>query len=174
MWQNRDANGQLMYNQPESIVHFKNIVNTGLCAFIDIDEFIIKREDFRPCRLYQRKFKSRVYYNSVYDCRDVWDIEDASKWGPKVILDMANFPIFTPGLHAHDIHFRYLDLPISQSWFNHYNHTLKTHWYLLNVQKNDHNLGPMIQNIKDTTDTTDIEKHFNSIFCQINDTGLIN
>jgi hypothetical protein len=170
MWQNRDSTGKLLYNQPESIMHFRNIVKSGLCAFIDIDEFVIPQEEFKPCRMFQKKFKSRAYYKSVHDCLETWPV-DTSDWGPKVILDMANFPHFDVNA-GHDIHFRHINLPISKTWFNHYNYTSKSHWYFLNVQKHCPCIGHIAQDIIRTQDISDFEKHFNSLFIKVENTGL--
>lgn len=170
MWQHRDSAGKLLYNQAESVVHFRDIVKDGLCAFIDMDEFIIPQEEFRPCRMLQRKFKSRIYYESVYDCLEVWPV-DTSDWGPKVILDMANFPEFNALIH--DIHCRHVNLPVSMTWFNHYNYTPTSHRYLLTAQTVDPCIGHIAQEILRTQDLSDFEKHFNSLFIKIESSGLM-
>lgn len=159
MWQNKDSRGRLLYNQAEAIVHFKNLISQGLCAFIDIDEFIIKKEEFRVCRMYQRKFKSRSFYNSVYDCRETFDI-DTSTWAPKVILDMANFPDFDT--QRHNIHFGHINVPVSQSYFNHYNHTKFCHEYM--TTRMMHQLDPH--------GTANIDLNYDTAFYSISDTGL--
>lgn len=170
MWQHRDADGKLLYNQAESIIHFSDNIKSGLCAFIDIDEFIIPQEEFRPCRMLQKKFKSRAYYKSVYDCLEYWQV-DTREWGPKVILDMANFPEFDIRA-GHDIHFRHVNLPISSTWFNHYNYTPTSHRYLLTAQREDPCIGHISQEIIRTQDLSDFEKHFNSLFVKIETSGL--
>lgn len=159
MWQNKDSNGKLLYNQAEAIVHFKNLIREGLCAFIDIDEFIIKKEEFRVCRMYQRKFKSRAFYKSVYDCRETLDV-DTSQWAPKVILDLANFPEFDE--QTHNIHFHHLDLPISLSYFNHYNHTKFCHEYMITR---------MMDQV-DPNGTANIDTNYDTAFYSTQDTGL--
>jgi hypothetical protein len=170
MWQNRDSTGKLLYDQANSIAHFRDMIKSGLCAFIDMDEFIIPQEEFRPCRMFQKKFKSRAYYDSVYDCLETWPV-DTSQWGPKVILDMANFPEFNVQ-DGHDINFRHVDLPISKNWFNHYNYTSTSHRYFLTAQKNDGCIGHIAQEIITTHDLSDFEKHFNSLFVKVENSGL--
>jgi hypothetical protein len=169
MWQNRDSTGKLLYDQANSIAHFRDNIKSGLCAFIDMDEFIIPQEEYRPCRMLQRKFKSRAYYNSVHDCLETWPV-DTSVWGPKVILDMANFPEFNINA-GHDIHFRHIDLPITPTWFNHYNYTSTTHRYMLTAQR-DSCIGYIAEEILGTTDISDFENHFNSLFIKIENSGL--
>jgi len=155
-WQNRDANGKLLYNQIESVLHFKDMVKEGLCAFIDIDEFIIKTEEFKPCTMLQRKFKSRHFYNSVYDCYEVFDT-DTTNWAQKAILDMGNFPHLDT---SHNIHFGHVDLPLSKLYFNHYNHTEAAHHYYLNHM-------PMRGN------KSHIDQDYAKIFKTITSTGLL-
>ena len=156
-WQNKNDQGKLLYNHKESVLHFKSFINDGLCAFIDIDEFIIKKEEFNVCRMYQKKFKSRHYYNSVHDCFEIFDIT-VPFWGPKVILDMANFPE-----NFVDMHFRNFNLPISKSYFNHYNYNDIAHKYFLEV------VLPLIPS--ESRPQHNLE--YSKIFSTIQDTGLI-
>jgi len=150
-WQNRDANGKLLYYQKESIIHFSQLVKKGLCAFIDIDEFIIKKENFRVSRMNQRKFKARHHYSSVHDCHEYFDV-DTTGWGTKVILDMANFPSSN---QYKNIHFVHLDLPASASYFNHYNHCESAHQWLI---MNGKNIDPDYNNIYQRLEDTELKK----------------
>jgi hypothetical protein len=155
-WQNQDSNGKLLYNQIKSVLHFKKIVKKGLCAFIDIDEFIIKTEEFKVCTMQQRKFKSRHFYNSVYDCYEVFDT-DTSNWAQKVILDMGNFP---PLNSSNNIHFTHIDLPKCGLYFNHYNHTEASHHYYLN-------------HMPQCVNKSHINQDYTKIFKTITSTGLL-
>ena len=128
-------NGKITYGQMDACVDFASKVNEGLCAFIDIDEFIIKKEDFRESRILQKKYDSRWRYKSVFDCDKTFDI-NTRNFSSKVILDMANFePDF-------DIHFGNHDLPISKSFFNHYNHNESSHKFYKWLLSNYHHIDP--------------------------------
>lgn len=127
MWQPKDSSGNLLYGQHDSLYHFSNIVDKGLCAFIDIDEFIVKKEDFFPSRMFQKKFRNRHEYDSVYDCYDACDI-DTSKMDTKVILDLADLKEILTYEKNKNIHFQSLEnLPKTQNYYNHYNHGPRTH-----------------------------------------------
>lgn len=120
--------GQITYGQMEACIDFATKVKEGLCAFIDIDEFIVKKEEFYESRILQKKYDDRWKYSSIFDCDKTFDI-DTTNWSSKAILDLSTF---TPG---DSIHFGNKDLPISKSWFNHYNHTESGHsWLLENYQ----------------------------------------
>jgi len=122
------VNGQIVYGQMEACIDFSSKVNSGLCAFIDIDEFIIKREEFRESRILQKKYDDRWKYNSVFDCDKTFEI-NTRRWASKAILDMSRFTSDT------DIHFPNHDLPMSTSFFNHYNHSRSCHEWLLSAYK---------------------------------------
>ena len=121
-WQRKDKDGNIIYNQNESMLNFAKIIKKGLCAFIDIDEYLIKNEDFFPCRLQQHKYKSRFQFKSVYDIHDRVKLKYTKNWNPKAIIDMSNFP-----KHFQDIHFRDIDLPETSNYINHYNHNEISH-----------------------------------------------
>lgn len=121
--------GRIDYDQMGACLHFKELYPNGLCAFIDIDEFIVLKEPFRESRLYQKRYDDRWNYERVLDCTKTFEI-NTQNWGSKCILEMSTF---TP---SDTIHFTDKQLPISQSWFNHYNHSEKTHEWLLNNYKN--------------------------------------
>lgn len=129
-WQRKNKDGIIEYRQEESILNFAKNIRTGLCAFIDVDEFIIKNEDFKVSRLQQHKYKSRFYYQSVYDCHERVPLVYTQDWNTKAIIDMANFP-----LDFQDIHFRNIILPETTSYFNHYNHNSISH----TAYDHDHN-----------------------------------
>jgi hypothetical protein len=130
MWQPKNKDGSILYGQYEAIYHFSNIVKSGLCAFVDIDEFIIKKEEFYPSRMFQKKFRTRHEYESVYDCYDACNI-DTSKMDTKVILDMSNIEEYLKNNSTHryqNIHFQGItNLPIAKNYYNHYNHAPFTH-----------------------------------------------
>lgn len=121
-WQKKNSNGDVIYAQNESIMHFANHIKQGLCAFIDIDEFIIKNEEFCESRLQQHKYKSRFFFNLVAECHERVPLIYTENWNPKAIIDMGNFP-----RHFEDIHFRNISLPGTTNFFNHYNHSEISH-----------------------------------------------
>jgi hypothetical protein len=123
------VNGKIGYEQMDACSHFSTIVKDGLCAFIDIDEFIVKKEEFRESRILQKKYDDRWKYNSIFDCDKTFDI-DTKKWASKAILEMSRFS------RGQNIHFEDKDLPYSKSWFNHYNHNESGHNWLLSAYKN--------------------------------------
>jgi hypothetical protein len=117
-------NGNIGYGQMEACVDFASKVTSGLCAFIDIDEFIVKKENFKESRLLQKRYDDRWKYKSIFDCDKTFDI-NTRFWASKAILDLSRFSV------SSNIHFEDKDLEISQSWFNHYNHNEKSHEWLL-------------------------------------------
>lgn len=123
-WSPIDDNGLITYGQVESMNHLSSIKDSGLVAFIDVDEFIIKREDFRPSRLLQVKYEHRNNYDMVTDISNGFAI-NTERWAPKCIVDMAEYVSPT------DIHFPGLELPLSRSFFNHYNYNEVNHNWLL-------------------------------------------
>ena len=131
------VNGDIAYDQMGACLHFKNLYPKGLCAFIDIDEFIVPQEPFRECRLLQKKYDDRWNYEKVLDCKKTFQI-DTRRWGSKCILEMETFT------KSETIHFADRVLDISKSWFNHYNHTRKGHeWLLANHKWIDKNWNPV-------------------------------
>lgn len=122
------VNGKIGYEQVAACNDFALKVRNGLCAFIDTDEFIVKKEEFRESRMFQKKYDDRWKYKSIFDCDKTFDI-DTKKWASKAILDLSRF---SPG---HNIHFEDKDLPYSKSWFNHYNYNEKNHEWLLSSYK---------------------------------------
>lgn len=129
--------GRIDYDQMGACLHFKDLYSKGLCAFVDIDEFIVPKEPFRESRLYQKKYDDRWNYERVLDCTKTFQI-DTSRWGSKCILEMSKF---TPSAN---IHFLDKSLPISESWFNHYNHSPKAHeWLVSNYTDIDATWNPV-------------------------------
>lgn len=128
--------GEISYGQMEACLDFALKIKEGLCAFIDIDEFIVKKEEFRESRILQKKYDDRWKYNSIFDCDKTFDI-DTRFWSSKAILDLSRFSV------GRDIHFEDKDLEYSKSWFNHYNHNEKGHeWLLSSYHKIDPNWIP--------------------------------
>lgn len=135
-WSPTDSNGNITYGQTNAIEHLSTIKDKGLVAFIDIDEFIVKQENFRHSRMLQAKYEDRYYYNSVFEITNGFKI-DTSKWASKCIIDMSQYT--TPS----NIHFPEIDIPISKSFFNHYNHNPLGHrWLLDNYQQIDPSWTP--------------------------------
>ena len=121
-WQRKDKHGNIMHNQNEAMINFAKNIKKGLCAFIDIDEYLIKNEDFFPCRLQQHKYKSRFMFKSIFDIKERVKLQYTKDWNPKAIIDMSNFP-----WHFQDVHFRNVDLPPTSNYINHYNHNEVSH-----------------------------------------------
>ena len=129
MWSPKNANGQIVYNYNDSIFDFLSRVDKGLCAFIDMDEFIIKKEDFYPSRMLQKKFGHREEYDSVYNCYDAADI-DTTRMDTKTILDLEELrsKIYNVKINPQMMHFDFMDnLQISANYYNHYNHNKYAH-----------------------------------------------
>lgn len=139
LWQPLNNLGQIYFDQVGAMDHYASIVTSGLTAFIDIDEFIVKREDFRESRLLQRKYDSRYHYpeKSVMNISNGFAI-DTRHWATKCILDMSRYQ------KAVDAHLGDLNLPISESFFNHYNYNSVGHsWLLENYQDLDPSWVPV-------------------------------
>lgn len=132
MWNQKNDNGLITYRYHDSLINFSNIIDNGLCAFIDMDEFIIKNEEFKESRLFQKRFAHIREYNSVYDCYDACDM-DTSKMDTKVIIDMSRFKKILNSDHGNIdpesyMHFSFLrDLPTTTNYYNHYNHNMYSH-----------------------------------------------
>jgi hypothetical protein len=153
-WQRKNKDGIIEYAQKDAILNFAKNFKSGLCAFIDVDEFIIKKESFKQCRLQQHKYKSMFYYSSVYNCHERVPLKYTKNWNPKAILDMSNFPH-----NFEDVHFRNIDLPESKNFFNHYNHNEISHTAYDHAHDKQYGL------FKDIS--------FENIFEHVKDTGLI-
>lgn len=127
LWQ-PTLNGQVVYGYTDAVIDFINRVKSGLCAFIDVDEFIVKKEEFRSSRLYQRIFKNYNYFNSIFESKEMFSLETLSGRAvhtltheySKCILDISNFSEFDK-LVPNTMHFMNFNLPLSESFFNHYN-----------------------------------------------------
>lgn len=138
-WQPKNKNGLIYGDQVNAMNHYSSIVKTGLTAFIDIDEFIVKREEFRESRLFQRKYESRFHYseNSVMNITNGFEI-DSRSWSSKCIIEMKNYQ------SPQSVHFSDLNIPESDSFFNHYNHNEFAHkWLLKNYKDFDPSWKPV-------------------------------
>jgi hypothetical protein len=124
-WSPRDTDGKVLYNQVESMNHLASKKSSGLVAFIDVDEFIIKKEDFRESRMLQVKYENRHDYESVLNISMGFDELKIPSYATKCIVDMSRYPFPV------DPHFNRIDFPISESYFNHYNHNTASHEWLL-------------------------------------------
>lgn len=144
-WQPLDKNGDITYNQTESINDFLKYINKGFCAFIDIDEFIsinnynnIKdyirfnhNNNFDGIKIYQKKFVSRWYNkSSVISIKTSLNI-NTDKWAPKIIANLERVNNVTGSVHD------FLpNLMIGKNiHFNHYNHDYNGHKWLLENYK---------------------------------------
>lgn len=125
-WSPKDIDGRVVYGQVESMDHLASNKNEGLVAFIDVDEFIVKREEFRESRMLQVKYESRNNYKSVLDISKGFDEIRHVNHSSKCIIEMSRYssPI--------SVHFQEAGLPISESYFNHYNHNEVGHKWLIN------------------------------------------
>lgn len=156
LWNPKDVHGNILYRWNHAVNHFRENVKTGLCAFIDIDEFIIKKEEFRACRLKGIQYKSMHYYKSVYDCHERCIVPQMDT---KCIIDLKNLPkMNTLSDREFDMHFKFLNLPLSESHYNHYNYSKYRH---RKFQKYNSNLN-------------NYEKiSYNNLFVYEKDVGLI-
>ena len=131
-WQPLDSEGNIVSNLKESVMHLKeNFVSSGLVAFIDMDEYIVKKEEFRPSRMLQQKYESRFLYKSVFDIRRGLPFRVTSA-DSKCIVDMQDVSSV-----PNNIHFYEYDLPISESWYNHYHYNKVQHDWIVSNHKND-------------------------------------
>jgi len=136
-WMPIDKFGNVTYGYLESMDHLHANKNSGLVAFIDVDEFIIKQENFRQSRILQVKYEDRHHYNSVSEISNGFVI-NTLKWGSKCIVDMSKF------VRPENMHFPRFKFPISKSYFNHYNHNFVGHqWLLDNWQQIDPTWVPL-------------------------------
>lgn len=126
-WNPTDNNGRILYDQVGAIFDYYNNNPDDLTAFIDIDEFIIKREEFYPSRLFQKKYHSVREYKSVAEITKHVPNLNTKNWAPKVILDTKINKI--DGIRS--IHMNEINLPESTNYFNHYNHNEYLHNFLL-------------------------------------------
>lgn len=124
IWNPKNENGDILYDWNNSAIDLSKKINKGLCAFIDIDEFIIKKEDFKPSRLRPQYYHSMHYYKSVYEInkRFVNTLFDEI-YLTKCIVDMSNFPNITTDRMYYDMHFREFHFEATKNYFNHYNWT---------------------------------------------------
>jgi hypothetical protein len=139
-WSPKNENGIVTYSQTEALKdfvvnqHYKNNLKTNLCAFIDMDEFIIKREDFKESRMLQKRFQSREDYKRVFDCKKTIGFPDRKLWlveeyATKCIIDIPKRysyffdEKFTTGPHFQDLK----ELQLSESYYNHYNYSRNEH-----------------------------------------------
>jgi hypothetical protein len=123
-WSPKNSNGVVVYGWADSATHLSQIKKDGLVAFIDVDEFIVKQEEFYQSRIFQAKYDDRRHYKSVLDISNGFKVNTAN-WGTKCIIDMQKYS------QPKSMHFPGLSLPISKSFFNHYNHNSVGHDWLL-------------------------------------------
>jgi hypothetical protein len=136
-WSPTNSDGAIIYGQVESMTHLSKSKKDGLVAFIDIDEFIIKKEDFYQSRILQVKYENRNNYNSVWNISNGFNI-NTRWWSSKCIIDMSKY------IEPESIHFNDLEIPISKSFFNHYNYNSVNHdWLLKNYMKVDDTWNPV-------------------------------
>lgn len=132
IWQPME-NNKIVYGQMDAAFHFAKYMKTGLCAFIDIDEFIVKgNSDFEEGRLLQKRMKSRFYYDKVSECNEVLNIQHQD-WSPKVILNLETLVNYN-GEWPDVIHFyteSFKHLKILDSYINHYSHSKRSHDLML-------------------------------------------
>lgn len=128
-WSPIDQEGTITYGQVESVKDYLNASPGGLTAFIDIDEYIIKREPFGPSRLLQKKYHNVQEYSSVKEISKCIPNLNTRNWAPKVMLDPQELSLEDMD-NIKNIHMENFDLPISKNYFNHYN-------YNYEVQHND-------------------------------------
>lgn len=114
-------NGKIIYGYNDSIRHLLTQVKTGLCAFIDIDEYIVKREEFRPSRMHQVRYEDYHKFSSIFKCKNKLKTYNSVELGPKCIVDLEKLKIDDELLYPNTMHFFSTELPLSTSHFNHYN-----------------------------------------------------
>ena len=148
-WANKDAAGNILYDQYKSCANCVQTAKTDWLAFIDIDEYIVIDRSKHPPRkiqdliagweaegitkvtIYQVKFKDRFLHyaetgeNSIKNITESMQV-DTTEWGQKCILSRAHF-FNDPKAKKHYIHIlgvtegKSIICPISEIGFNHYN-----------------------------------------------------
>jgi hypothetical protein len=167
VWDPVDANGKPVFNQFGAIKHYYEHANRSLTAFIDVDEFIIKREGFYPSRMVQKKYHSIHEYNRVYEISKCLEQKPNINWASKVMLDTSEYSI--KDISSTDIHMRSLDLPVSKNYFNHYNYNEVLHKWLvdnyldLNLFDDPIILGSFPELLKEEEDINDVRTFFEQI-----------
>lgn len=141
LWQPKNEKGETVYSWANSVLDLSSKIKEGLCAFIDMDEFIIKKEEFFPSAIKQKKFRSRADFDRVTDITETFDI-NTEKFSRKCILDMSTLPeiLYEKNWGFFNMHFMNIDLPYSKNYFNHYNHNEIAHkWLIENYKHFDEN-----------------------------------
>lgn len=127
------VDGKIAYNQLEAAMHFAKYMKKGLCAFIDIDEFLVPGPSgFMEGRMQQKRMKSRFYFDKITDCNDVFNIQHKD-WSPKLIMDLSRLNGWR-GRWPETIHFYtddFFKLPYIDTYFNHYSHSERHHSIML-------------------------------------------
>lgn len=128
-WKNIQSDGKYYYDYKESIRHMignieRNNIEKKICAFIDVDEFLVKREEFRESRLRFRTFLNYQYFNSIKEIKESVIREDINTQNINTSKCILNLNTLKKLPNKEDcMHFtNYKELPISQSFLNHYNY----------------------------------------------------
>lgn len=147
-WQPLDNDGNVTYGQVLAINDFLKYANKGFCAFIDIDEFIVLKGDslkdyinlnynsaFDGIKICQRKFVNRWYNrSSVTSIKATLDI-NTFRWAPKIIANLGRLRNAAGSIHDF---MRNLMNDDENIHFNHYNHDVNSHnWLLMNYDSID-------------------------------------
>lgn len=134
------VDNKVVYAYNQAVLDFTTNVKSGLCAFIDLDEYIVKREEFTPCRMSQRIYKDFHFYKSVFDCREMVSGINLDGYNTKCILDLSKpITLDDPSKYVNSMHFYETKLPKSKNFFNHYNFN-KVHYKMLKKRKDSYNL----------------------------------
>jgi hypothetical protein len=129
VWDPVDATGKPTFNQFGAIKHYYENASRSLTAFIDVDEFIIKKESFYPSRMVQKKYHSIHEYDRVYEISKCLKQKPNINWASKVILDTSEHLV--SDVLGMNVHMGTLDLPVSKNYFNHYNYNEFLHKWLV-------------------------------------------
>jgi hypothetical protein len=134
-WQPRQ-DGEIVYGQVAACDHFSELVRTGWCAFIDIDEFLyaphaigdLLEGDAIVVR--QKRFDDRFGYDRTLEISKTFSI-DTSRWGPKLVVNMQRYIKGGVNIHTLTVNGKLRKLDPELVRFNHYNHNRRNHEWLL-------------------------------------------
>lgn len=144
-WQPR-RNGEIVYGQGAACDHFSDLVQSGWCAFIDMDEFLYSPYaigdilEGKAMVLLQKKFDDRFRYETALEITKTFAMK-TNRWGRKLLINMEHF--IKGAQNIHDLNVHRFNEPLIANMevvrFNHYNHNRNGHEWLL---KSYHGLDP--------------------------------
>jgi hypothetical protein len=144
-WQPQQ-NGEIVYGQAEACDHFSDLIQSGWCAFIDMDEFLYSPYEIgdilegQVIVLLQKKFDDRFSYDTALEITKTFSMK-TDRWGRKLLINMEHY--IKGGKNIHTLNVHRFNVPLIGNMqlvrFNHYNHNRNGHDWLL---RSYHGLDP--------------------------------